>query len=155
MRNYNFLEKGVYGKHFCGNEISPYGLEHNRVDYATLAKAFDAVLNNNIMNTTCDIGYWEQESGFIDNEEEIEEIRERIEELLSEKYDIMTGYELNDDEREQAIGTIDNTIDELNDEIEKLKHKQNKLPNIYQTYIVSAGGAEILEDINEIVWYNP
>lgn len=36
------------GKYFCGNEISAYGQEHNRLDYATFAKAFDAVLNNNI-----------------------------------------------------------------------------------------------------------
>ena len=154
MRNYNFLENGVYGKHFCGNEISAYGLEHNRVDYATLAKAFDAVLNNNIMNATYDVGYWEQESGFVDNEEDIEEIRERIEELLSEKYDIMTSYELNDDEREQAIGTIENTIDELEEEIDELEREQEEYPDVFQTYIVSAGGAEILEDINEIVWYN-
>lgn len=34
--------------YFCGNEISAYGQEHNRLDYATFAKAFDAVLNNNI-----------------------------------------------------------------------------------------------------------
>ena len=36
------------GNYFCGNEISAYGQEHNRLDYATFAKAFDAVLNNNI-----------------------------------------------------------------------------------------------------------
>ena len=58
----------VHGKYFYGNEISEYGQEHNRVDYRTLSKAFDGVLNNDIMGKTEGIvGYWEQESGFVDN----------------------------------------------------------------------------------------
>lgn len=35
-------------KYFYGNEVSSYGVEHNRVDYRTLAKCFDAVLCNDI-----------------------------------------------------------------------------------------------------------
>lgn len=35
-------------KYFCGNEISRYGLEHGYLDYGTFAKAFDAVLVNDI-----------------------------------------------------------------------------------------------------------
>ena len=35
-------------KYFYGNEISSYGVQHNRVDYRTLAKCFDAVLCNDI-----------------------------------------------------------------------------------------------------------
>lgn len=46
----------IAGKYFCGNEISAYGQEHNRLDYATFAKAFDAVLNNNIFNMGWEIG---------------------------------------------------------------------------------------------------
>lgn len=37
------------GKYFCGNEVSAYGQENGFLDYATFAKAFDAVLNNNII----------------------------------------------------------------------------------------------------------
>ena len=37
-----------YSKYFCGNKISDCGLEHGYVDYATLAKSFDAVLVNDI-----------------------------------------------------------------------------------------------------------
>ena len=37
------------GKYFCGNEVSAYGQEHGFLDYATFAKAFDAVMNNNII----------------------------------------------------------------------------------------------------------
>lgn len=35
-------------KYFYGQEISAYGVEHNRVDYRALAKSFDAVLCNDI-----------------------------------------------------------------------------------------------------------
>ena len=37
------------GNYFCGNEVSAYGKENGFLDYATFAKAFDAVLNNNII----------------------------------------------------------------------------------------------------------
>jgi len=36
-------------KYYYGNAISEYGMEHGYVDYRTLAKAFDAVLNNDII----------------------------------------------------------------------------------------------------------
>ena len=127
----------VHGKYFYGNEISKYGQEHNRVDYATLAKAFDAVLNNEVMDKTMNIGYWEQESGFIDNTEKIEEIREQIEELMLEDAD---GY------REK--------IEDLGAKIEELEDEQDYYHEIYQYYIVSDRGAELLKEINEIVFYN-
>lgn len=46
--------------YYYGNAISEYGMEKGRVDYATLAKCFNAVLNNDIMSLTYDIGYWDQ-----------------------------------------------------------------------------------------------
>ena len=51
----------LYGSTFYGNEASDYAKENGFLDYATLAKAFDAVLNNNIMQATAEIGYWETE----------------------------------------------------------------------------------------------
>lgn len=39
----------IADNYFCGNEISAYGQEHGFLDYATFAKAFDAVMNNNII----------------------------------------------------------------------------------------------------------
>ena len=64
------------GKYFCGNEISAYGQEHNRLDYATFAKAFDAVLNNNIFSIGWNIGdCWELVNGS-DYDEETGEERE-------------------------------------------------------------------------------
>lgn len=54
----------IADNYFCGNEISAYGQEHNRLDYATFAKAFDAVLNNNIFNMGWNIGSgWELVNG--------------------------------------------------------------------------------------------
>ena len=40
-----YVHKSPY---FYGNKISDYGLKNGYVDYATLSKAFDAVLVNDI-----------------------------------------------------------------------------------------------------------
>lgn len=135
----------VYGEYFYGNKISDYGLEHNRVDYRTLAKAFDAVLNNDIMSRTAEIGYWEQESGFVDNSEEIEEKRNEIEEIES----AIDNY-LSDDEIEKAR----EQIEEIESEIEELENEQDEMPEVFQWYIVSDNGAEILREAGEILFYN-
>ena len=70
----------IRSDYFYGNKISEYGLENGYVDYSTLAKSFQAVLNNEIISATSDIGYWEQTSGYIDNSEEIEELLDEEEE---------------------------------------------------------------------------
>ncbi len=129
----------VHGKYFYGNEISEYGQKYGYVDYHTLAKAFDAVLNNDIIKRTWDVvGYWEQESGFVDHTEEIEELQEKIEELM-----------LDNENDEHA-----DEIEELQDRIDELEEEQDQMDEIYQYYIVSDNGAEILKEINEIVFYN-
>ena len=122
--------KSVY---FYGNKVSEYGIENGFVDYGTLAKAFDAVLNNNIMEQTADLGYWEQVSGMIDNSEEIEEIREQIEEQDEETSD---------------------KIRELEEQIEELEREQDEPGEVFQWYIVSDPGSRILEEAGEIVYYN-
>ncbi len=53
----------VYNDNFYGNKISEYGLKNGYVDYAALAKSFDAVLNNDIISKTQEIGYWECVNG--------------------------------------------------------------------------------------------
>lgn len=129
-----------HNKYFYGNKVSDYGLEHGYVDYRTLAKAFDMVMNNDIIQKTMEIGYWEQESGYVDNSEEINELQEQIEELM-----------------------LDNKNDEHTEEIEELQDKINELEEeqedsydveIYQYFIVDDRGAEILKGYNEIVFYN-
>lgn len=131
----------VHGEYFYGNKISDYGLENGYVDYRTLAKAFDGVMVNDIIEKTNGvIGYWEQESGMIDNSDKIEELQERIEELMLDND--------NDENTEE--------IEVLQDEINELEEEQDNSygADIYQYYIVDYSGAEILKECNEIVFYN-
>ena len=127
----------VYGEWFYGNKISDYGLENGYVDYGTLAKAFDAVLNNDVVERTMAAGFdWGMVSGWVDNSEEKEELREKIAELEEE----------NEEENADQIA-------ELEEEIEELERKEEETPDIFQWYIVSDSGARLLEEINELVYY--
>lgn len=128
-------------KYYHGNAISEYGMEHGYVDYGTLAKAFDAVLNNDIMNLTYDISSWEQVSGIIDNTDEIEELEEKRDELEEE----------NENNPSQII---ENEINEINEQIEELENEQDEDQEVFQWFIVNDWGARLLQDINEIVYYN-
>lgn len=137
-----------YSNYFCGNKVSDYGIEHGYVDYRTLAKAFDAVLNNDIISKTTAIGYyWEQESGFIDNSEEIEKLENEIAELEEALDEIV-------DKESVRAETLDEQIEELKDKVRELEYEQDEYPEIYQYFIVSDGGASILKDYGEIVFYN-
>ena len=144
----------VHGKYFYGNEISEYGQEQGYVDYGTLVKAFDAVLNNEVIQKTYEIGYWEQESGFVDNTEKIGELQEQIDNI---QYDIdeMIDADESFEDSEKHLAMV-SKMEELQTQIEELEEEQEYSYNadIYQYYIVSDGGARILEEINEIVFYN-
>lgn len=61
-------------KYYYGNAISKYEIENGYVTLSTLSKCFDAVLNNDIMSLTYDIGSWEQVSGIVYNTDEIKEL---------------------------------------------------------------------------------
>jgi hypothetical protein len=128
-------------KYYYGNAISEYGMEHGYVDYATLAKCFDAVLNNDIMSLTYDIGSWKQVSGTIDNSDEIEEFEEKRDELEKE----------NENNPSQII---ENEINGINEQIEVLENEQNDDSEVFQWFIVDDCGARLLHYINEIVYYN-
>lgn len=143
----------VHGKYFNGNEISEYGQQHGYVDYATLAKSFDAVLNNGIIQSTWDVvGYWEQESGFVDNTEKIEKLQEEIDNIQCDIDELM---EVNEDyENSNIYISMNEKMDELQEEIDELEEQQDQMDDIYQYYIVSDNGARILKEINEIVFYN-
>ena len=135
----------IYGDHFFGNKISDYGIENGHVDYGTLAKAFDAVMSNDLITLTSSDGhYWEQISGFVDNSDQITEIEEKIEELE----ELITM-----DSSEEEDANITAKIEELEEQKEELEEEQNYYPEIYQYFIVDNNGAEILEECNEIVYY--
>ena len=62
----------IRSKYFYGNKVSDYGLENGYVDYGTLAKSFQCVLNNGIIaKTEVVVGYWEQISGWGGNDDYI------------------------------------------------------------------------------------
>lgn len=129
-------------KYYYGNAISEYGMQNGRVDYATLAKAFDAVLNNDIMDLTYDIGSWEQVNGIVDNSEETEELEEKRDELEEE----------NENNPSQII---ENEINEINEQIEELESEQCDDPEVFQWFIISDWGARLLQqETSEIVYYN-
>lgn len=138
-------------RYFYGNKISDYGLEHGYIDYATLAKAFDAVLNNEIIEKTCDLGFWEQVNGFVDNTDEIEELTEKQDEIEGVMCDMV------DHDQEDTIDyeLLENRYNEIDNKIRELEREQDYPPDIYQYYIISDQGAQILNDItNEVVFYN-
>ena len=142
----------LYGEHFYGNEASDYAKREGYLDYATLSKAFDAVLNNDIMNVTRDIGYWEQEHGIIDNSDEIDEFNEELERLE----DILLEAEEDPkNDNSDLCTTTRERISEIEEKIEELENEQDYPPEIFQYFIISDNGAEILKNwTNEIVFYN-
>ena len=126
-------------EYFCGNKASDYAIQNGYLDYATLAKAFDAVLNNEIIKH----GYWEKENGFIDYSDEIEELEEQI-------IDIKESQENLSDETQEKIEELQNKIDELKEEEDSANNA-----DVFQWYIISEAGASILRDYtNELVYYN-
>ena len=129
-------------RYFCGNKISEYGLQCGYLDYRTLASAFDAVLVNDITKLFfADIyGEWneaEQINGYIDNSEQIEALQEQIKALEEDK-----------NAAEQ--------IEALENQIRDLEYEQEEQQYIYQYYIISGYGAELLQDYtNDPVFYLP
>lgn len=152
----------INSEYFYGNHVSSYGLENKRVDYGTLAKAFDAVLNNNIIPKT-GWEYWECISGYPDYSEEKEEKRDKITELENKIYTLREDLKNtpDTDEDEITIATLQDRIEELEqqidileDGIQELEDAETETPEIYQFYIVSESGAKLLQKCNEIVYYN-
>lgn len=143
-------------RYFYGNKISDYGIQCGYLDYRTLAEAFDAVMCNNINSlflATINGEYQEAEqvNGYIDNSDEIDELREELEELEAELL-------------QDALGTLEGVdvaahesrIDEINERIEELEDEQDNPPEIFQWFIVSESGAEILQEYtDDPVYYLP
>lgn len=132
--------------YFYGQKVSDYGMEHGFVDYRTLAGAVNHVMCNDIISQTWEaFGEWEQESGWIDNSEKIEELEEQIEALE----DLIT-----EESTEEQDAETTEKIEAIREQIEELEEEQDRQPEIFQFYITDAAGAEILEEFGEIVFYN-
>ena len=146
MKNYIHTSK-----YFYGSKISDYGLENGYIDYSTLANSFDAVLNNDIMEKTAKIGFWEQVNGIIDNSDEIDALIEKQEntnDLLRDMID-------NGQKNTVKYKIVERKYNEIETDIQELKDAENYPPEIYQYYIISDEGASILCELtNEFVFYN-
>lgn len=122
--NFNTSRKSraVYGNHFYGNEASDYGKEQGYVDYRTFSKAFDAVMNNSIMQELESAGYYFEpvQDGSSDYSDEIDELRAQAENLR-------------------------NLAKEKQDRADDLEAEQEP-PEIFQFFIVDDAGAEIIQE---------
>ena len=144
----------VYNNNFHGAKVSEYGIENNRVDYLALKNALGgAVLCNEIIEK---YPYMEIESGYPDHNNEIEELQTKIDNLqvlISDLEDQITEDSSDEDDEKVAdeIHELNEQISDLEDQISELEDEE--LGEIYQYFIVSDWGAELLEQINEIVFY--
>ena len=147
-----YVHKSPY---FYGNKISDYGLENGYVDYATLSKAFDAVLINDITklffaDINGEFNEPEQVNGFVDNSKRLEEIEEELETLHNET--VIENNETDTPEYEFYM----NRIEELEEEKEELEQEQSDNREIFQYFVISSYGAHILQELtDEIVYYLP
>lgn len=154
----------IFGTHFCGKKISNYGLENGRVDYATLASAFDAVLCNNIFSVVDDLEAVQGDEYYEDSDGNVygyDEAQERIEELEEER-------EALEDERDGIVGDLDESevdeanrprlaeiyarLTEIDTDLEALEAPEG-YRDPYQWYIISDNGAKLLEDYTDEVLY--
>lgn len=139
----------IKGKFFYGNEVSEYGQKYGYVDYRTLAKAFDAVMCNDIITATSstDCGEWEQLTDGRDYDR-IEELDEKIDEINDNLFDLY-----HEDETPEVLAEIEEKEAELK-ELEEEREEAEDFPEIFQYFIVSDAGAEILKEAGEILFYN-
>ena len=145
--------ESINSNYFYGVKCSDYAIKNGYVDYRTLAKSFDAVLCNDITKlfySTIGGEYNEPEqvNGFIDNSDEIDELQEQMDELLDEYR--ATEDEQREKELQEQMDEIQSKIDELQDE------QDNQGDEIYQYFIISDAGANLLKDYtDEILYYLP
>ena len=160
----------VNGNYFYGNEISNYGKENGYVDYATFAKAFDAVLANDLMSKTDGVaGYWEDETerepyyedskGNRYTEDERDELLEKLEERYNNLQlcisDAEERFEYRDEDIFPKMQEWEKEADEIDDDMLCLQDEQyDHESEVFQWYIIDDNGARICKESGEIVYYN-
>ena len=143
----------LYNNNWMGEKVSEYGTENGWIDYKCLSSVVgDMVLCNDI--TKLFYNYVaeeytepEQVNGEIDNSELIEAKQEQIETLEN------TLENAFDDEH---INYLNNQIEIIQEQIEELEREQDGEKEIFQWYIISDNGADMLKRFtDEIVYYIP
>jgi hypothetical protein len=144
-------------KYFCGNKISDHGIANGYLDYGTLSKAFDAVLVNDITKlfySTINGEYNEPEqvNGYIDNSDEIDALNDELEEIEEEQIALINA----DMEMTPRYKELQTRADNINDRIDELEREQDEPAEIFQYYIISDGGADIIKEYtNDPLYYLP
>lgn len=155
MSNQIRRSRAVYGECFYGNEVSDYGKKNGFVDYRTLARAFDAVMNNNIISDLEAAGFYFDpiQDGGSDYSDEIDELREAAEELrdqATEKTDAADEAEEAGDAAEAEklraeAAELEAEAEKKDEEADDLEAEQDP-PEIFQYFIVDDAGAEIIQE---------
>ena len=115
-------------QYFYGHKISDYGLECGYVDYRTLAQAFDAVLNNEVLSKTSSIGYWEpvggseyyyeDDNGNIIQQEEYDELSGEEQDKYSECYHEVFQWFIVDDNGARILQELTDEVLYYNEELD-------------------------------------
>ena len=155
MSNQIRRSRAVAGEWFYGNEVSDYGKQNGYVDYRTLAKAFDAVMNNNIMGDLENAGFYFEpvQDGSSDYTDEIDELRDAADEIrdqATEKTDAADkAEEAGDaDEAEKLraeAAELEAEAEKKEEEADELEAEQEP-PECFQFFIVDDAGAEIIQE---------
>lgn len=155
MYNQIRRSRAVAGEWFYGNEASDYAKENGYLDYRTLAKAFDAVMSNCIIQELEAAGFYFEpvQDGGSDYADEIDELRDAAGDLRDQ------ATEKNDeaDEAEEAgdaaeaeklraeAAELEAEAEKKDEEADNLEAEQEP-PEIFQFFIVDDAGAEIIQE---------
>lgn len=155
MSNQIRRSRAVAGEWFYGNEVSLYGKEQGYVDYRTFSRAFDAVMNNNIISELENAGFYFDpvQDGSSDYSDEIDELRDAAEDLrdqATEKTDAADEAEEAGDAAEAEklraeAAELEAEADKKDEEADDLEAEQDP-PEIFQYFIVDDAGAEIIQE---------
>ena len=138
----------VHGEYFYGEKISDYGIKSGYVDYRCFTKNLNMVLNNDIMTTLENNGYYFEPVNYPDFSDEINELQDKINDLLSK----IDELHKNNTPSENEIDNIYAEIDELQENIND--YENYNYPEIFQYFIVDDNAAEIIKDYtNDPLFY--
>ena len=148
----------VHGEYFNGDKISDYGIKSGYVDYRCFTKNLNMVLNNDIMATLENNGYYFELVNYPDYSAEINELQEQINDYES-KIDELDSFLDNEEytlEKWQnirkEISDYESKIDELQDQIND--YENYEYPEIFQYFIVDDNAAKIIKDYtNDPLFY--
>lgn len=156
-------------KFFLNSEISQYGIDNNRVDYAALASTYQHICcSDKLFSITNDwkivngeeYYYCEGTKCYSSDERDkrVDELQEEIDTLNDRKYTYIAMLEETDSPHkikrlETLIEAVDDRISEYENIISEL---DNEIHNdVFSYYIIDDRGAEILKEYtDELVYYS-